>query len=184
MLTLAGHIIGCLFWGALIAALLAGITAFIAKGISGKGLNVVLLGVLCVFLMWQTVLGTGALYAYSYVDDIHSYIQSIEHVQGSIDGEDAAEALAKEFPQIPENFIKSIADTKAHVGISMASEVAKSFKDSLWNYIVNRCLWALGFMTVGCFLLVKVPGSGGRSGGRRKGTGYKVPPRDKYADLY
>ncbi len=184
MLTLAGHIIGCLFWGALAAVILAGITAFIAKGITNKGLNIVLLGVLCVFLMWQTVLGTGALYAYSYVDDIHSYIQSIEHVQGSLDGEDAAEALSREFPQIPENFIKSIASTKAKAGISMASEVAQSFKDSLRSYIITRCLWALGFMAVGCFLLTKVPGSGGRSKGRRGNSGYKVPPRDKYADLY
>ncbi|MDE7125191.1 MAG: hypothetical protein K2O12_01745 [Muribaculaceae bacterium] len=106
MLNLAGNIFGCLFWGGLSALVLAGLTAFIAKGISGKALNPAVLVILTVCLLWQTILGTGALYAFSYVDEVHSYIQKIEHTSGNIDIDGAADELRRQFQHIPQKIKK------------------------------------------------------------------------------
>jgi len=180
MLTLAGHIFGCLFWGLLIAIVLTIIVVFIARGISGKGVNPVITAVVALCLIWQTVLGVGTFYAYSYVDDVHTLIHSMENVSAGVGMKDAADKIHNEYPQIPEKFIDKIAECDAGKGISAASAAAQSLKDSLSSYMWQRVIWAIVFMAAGCVLLAKFP-AGSKKRGNSRGH-HRVPQRQRYLD--
>ncbi len=181
MLTLAGHIFGCLFWGLLIAIVLTVIVVFIARGISGKGVNPIITAIVALCLIWQTVLGVGAIYAFSYVDDVHSLIQSMENVSDEVDMKDAADKIQSEYPQIPEKFIDKIAEYDAGKEISTASAAAQSLKDSLSNYMWHRVICAAVIMAIGCMLLAKFHAASKKRGSNRHGH-HRVPQRQHYLD--
>lgn len=185
MLTLAGHLFGCLFWGLLIALILTGISIFIAKGISNKTPNFIVAAVLFILLAYQSILAVGSLYARSYVEDVRQLVEDI--VASAPDSEstaELAETVSENFPAIPEKIIKNMADlneTTSNVR-NIADQMANSLKKSLTSYLWERIAWASGFMIIGIVLLVKVPGNG--SSGRKGRGGYHTSlARDKYADL-
>lgn len=181
MLTLAGHIFGCIFWGFIIALILCVITFLIAQGIKGNGVRPVLLIVILPFLLWQTVLGTGAIYARSYASDVEELIESIESHAENIDMKDAAKEVQQHFPQIPEKFIEVMASENVRSEISVAKEAASSIRHSLSIYTLKRAGYALIFMAAGVVLLVRTAGSGRRKSSGRHGY-HKAPPRQRYLD--
>ncbi len=181
MLTLAGHIFGCIFWGFIIALILCAITFLIAQGLKGNGVRPVLLIVILPFLLWQTVLGTRAIYARSYASDVEELIESIESHTENIDMKDAAREVQQHFPQIPEKFIEVMASENVKSGISVAKEAASSIRHSLSVYTLKRAGYALIFMAAGVILLVRTAGSGRRNSPGRHGH-HKAPPRQRYLD--
>ena len=185
MLSLAGHLFGCLFWGLVIALILTIICIFIAKGISNKAPNLVVSALLIVLLAWQSILAVGSLYARSYVEDVRQYVENItSYVPGPDATADMEDTLSENFPAIPDKIVRKM--TQASEGASsvkeMADNIAASLKRSLTSYLWERVAWAVGFMIVGIIVLVKIPGSSGRRGGSRRGYKSTVA-RDRYADL-
>lgn len=185
MLSLAGHLFGCLFWGLVIALILTAICIFIAKGISNKAPNLVVAAVLLVFLAWQTVLGVGSLFARSYVEDVRQFIEdAVTYVPASGTTAEMTETLSDNFPAIPEKIIRTMSQASEGAASvkDMADNIAASLKKSLTSYLWERVAWAVGFMIVGIIALVKFPGSSGSRGGSRRGYKSTVV-RDRYADL-
>lgn len=177
MLTLAGHLFGCIFWGLLIALGFCAVTFLIAQSIKGRGVRPVVLVVLLPFFLWQTVLGVGALYARSYAADVEEFVESLERRNCDIDMQDVAREVQHRFPQIPEKFIEKMSSDKIASGLSMAREAAASIRSSLNGYLLARLGWSALFIAAGVFLLVKTAGSSGR---RVSGSHHKVPPRQRY----
>lgn len=181
MLTFAGHLFGCLVWGALIALILTAICVFIAKGVNNRGANIAVALLLFIPLCYQSVLGVGSLYARGYVDSVREYVVTVaDAVQPGESLTGIADEIGEQYPQIPEKFLGKIGEiSEGAASVSqVANDVADSLKSSLTSYLWQRIAWAIGFMAVGTFLLIKVPGSSGRRGSSR--GHHRVPTRNKY----
>lgn len=181
MIIFAGHIFGCLLWGLLAAALLAGLAMLLASGFSGEQANPLFLIILLPCLMWQTTLFTGAIYVHSYISDVEEYIESLESLNSKLDLESAAQKVKQEFPQIPDKFIDNISSGTVSSGADIAKAVTRSFKDTLHSYMWKRVMWVTIFMVAGTVAMAMFPvNSRGRSRGSR--GHHRVPQRSHYLE--
>ena len=180
MITLAGHLIACLFWGLLIALTLTGICILIARSYTNKGVNPLICIVLSIFILYQSVLAVGAMYAKGLVQDIHDTVENVaETAGGMLSYNEISRQLKEHFPDMPQNIQKNIADTDTANSItSQADMIAGQYISQLNGYILKRLYWALGFMAIGTILLIIFP-YGGKNR-KSKGGNSSIPAWNKY----
>lgn len=161
MLTLAGHLFGCLLWGTLAALALTVLCVVVARGIRGNGVRVILAVIILPLLMWQTVRGVGAVYARSYIVDVEEYVASLQNEYGDFDMSDVAEAVHSRFPAIPDNVIRQISGADDTAG-NTALAAAESMRSSLNSYLWARVGWSFLIAVLGTVMLVLTAGNSRR----------------------
>ena len=158
-----GNILGCIFWGALIAVAATGIVYLLCRLISGSVTSLgayIVLTVLFILAGAQGSMITGALYLKGYVADAHDAIETLipnietsgmEQATGNID--QLRQRLLDEYPMLA-SFIDKIDLSQASSYVqnaqngstAMADFVANQFNDTLNYYALRRVLWLIGFM--------------------------------------
>lgn len=162
-----GNILGCIFWGAVIAVAATAAVWLICRLISGN-LNslgaCIVLTVLFILAGAQGSMITGAFYLRGYVDEAHDAVAALVPTietgnleQASANIDEIKKRVFEEYPML-EPFADKIdlsqIESYAQSGTAMADTVAKQFNDSLAYYILRRVLWLLGFMIVATLAIV------------------------------
>lgn len=150
MLTLAGHLLACLFWGTLIAILLMFLMHVGIVNLSSRRrytlLSALVYFICFFFLMWQTVRLMGAVYMKGYVDDIR---QSMEGSLAQLSALDATavgvkDQLSQQYPFLAD-YISDIPVDEISPG-----QDAFSWVDYVVDYVhyeLNGYIaWRVGYM--------------------------------------
>ena len=149
-----GNLIGCIFWGALIAIVVTAATYGICRALSRQSVQgpvaEVALIALLVLSGAQCTMITGAVYARDYVEQL-------------AEATDAAASLSQ-YPQLAslakKLHIEAVADTSI-------SYVREELTSALGSYITRHALWTLAFVVA---TLVALAWAGRKSGGYARTT--------------
>ena len=161
---IVGNMIGCLFWGALMAVVLTAAVWSLCR-VLDRASSLATYIVLFVFLLLvgaQCSMVVGAMYAKGYVTDIENYANTLLPK-----GEDMTEAtpnIKGVLSQITDKFPMAapiidsidIDDAQEYVanGHSLVSYITADWNSTLNYYILRRVLWIVGFILVAVIAIV------------------------------
>lgn len=165
-----GNILGCIFWGALVAVVATGIVYLLCRLISGSVNSLgayIVLTVLFILAGAQGSMITGALYLKGYVTDAHDAIESLipnidtgDVEQATVNIDQLRQRLLDEYPMLA-SYIDKIDLSEANnylqnaqgSSTAIANSVANQFNDTLNYYVLRRVLWLIGFMVAATLVI-------------------------------
>ncbi len=135
MITLAGHLIACLFWGLLIALTLTGICILIARSYTNKGVNPLICIVLSIFILYQSVLAVGAMYAKGLVQDIHDTVENVAETAG---GMLSSNEISSKFNHVTSRYdcrAVYITTQRIHIKTPLLGIGIHGYRDNTFNHL-------------------------------------------------
>lgn len=152
------NILGCLFWGVVVAIAATGLVYYICNqfGHNIKNLGVIaILTLLFIFSGAQGCMLSGALYLKDYVGIVHDMVEQMIPAEEVRNATNAAEELyssiTDEYPIITP-FVSKIDLTALQnyvdEGGEVADYVATEINNILNSYVLRRVLWLVGLMIV------------------------------------
>ena len=155
---IVGNLIGCIFWGALIAAavvaVLWGVCHILHIDVLQNPLSLIVIAVLFLLLGAQSTFLVGAYRLRGYADEIAGYVNSIVDTGESSlmtieDVNSIRQRVIDEYPvakPLLEKMNVQTAMNYVESGRGMVGYVSDSVNGALSGYMLRRWLWMMGFV--------------------------------------